>query len=1016
MTAFFLAHRRRALFGAFLLAFVAMLFAPEAAYAATVVAADAEGFQDEKLPIFRWSEASSQMHVRVGGSDFMDTVNAMSKEKVSGSFMMLGNFFFTLATGLTRISIEFDALDGAGQEVDRAFGTLGQAILDSPIIVIVIVAVFCVGIWVASRQSHGRPLMSVLLKPIILVGVFAVLVGGATATGDSDEPAPMSPWWFGNTVNSVVTAAATSPATALQETDLGFKLQLSEHAGGPEDALSCEYYLDSLKSGYKTDTGDAAEKMSRSLALSLSNMWEATALDAYIDAQFGKQATSEGGNTHGDRVFCRMLEQNSAVKADDQVALMDGIEMQDTEAAQQSSAFAKHGSAEVDVATMYWAACEWDGTKFTVNDHWAKASEGEAEDLGDGSSKYSCSKWWDHPPSTIENDSEFQGSETDGPLNFVGDRSEVGEKLSGTTGGVASFVRATQGWESTDSVITSIVYSVSAICVSIAFGALALVVLGAKIGMIAMLMLLGIAIIFDMLPTSSGGKLKKYLMSYLGMAFLAFGVQLIFAVIVLLTSVIANAGSSFTGDGFMRNIWLGLAPIIAFVLMHMFITKWLKAPSPFTPSGAMSWAKGAAGGALVSKGLGALNDARKNVGGGGGGNSGGDNPLDSRSGAGTGGAVSRNADGSANTGTKDEMGPAGSGAAGALGDGNPMSESQKASGALGDGQTAGDEDGQALGADGQPLDGMDAGAGSGEALEGEGQSAEGEALEGAGAEGGKPDVAGSAGAEGALGGKDGKGASAAGALGGGAAAAGGAAMSRFDQLRAAEQAKKDGKQVERNAAADGIDGLRKRNREQHQALAASGPGKGAGLGKKIGHKAKMLGSSAKTLGKNSALGARAKAERAGGLRAVAGRGVMGAAKAAGRGAAGAAKWTAKNSGKAGMIAGGAAVAAAAAPVLLPASGAAALVMGVGGITAGVAGSKAGFNLSKAGVRDGFKGAKKGVRAAGGVSKKGVGGLRKIAAKQGGRAYQALYIRGSARFDAKQAANPDTTSRFGSKRR
>ena len=193
----------------------------------------------------------------------------------------------------------------------------------------------------------------------------------------------------------------------------------------------------------------------------------------------------------------------------------------------------------------------------------------------------------------------------------------------------------------------------SSLCIAFAFGVLALIIFGAKIGMIVMLLLLGIAIIADAVPTARGGKIKKYAMSYLGMAFLAFGIQIIYAVVVFLTSVIAGAGEDFIGGGMMRNVWLGMSAVISFVLLHLFITKWMKAPSPFTPSGAGALMVGSAGGKLLTSGLGALGNMRnksKAKGDGGGGSN-----VGGGSGSGS-GSVDEN--GKKDTGTDDQMDPA----------------------------------------------------------------------------------------------------------------------------------------------------------------------------------------------------------------------------------------------------------------------------------------------------------------------------------------------------------------------
>ena len=701
--------------------------------------------------------------------------------------------------------------------------------------------------------------------------------------------------------------------------------------------------------------------------MSLSNMWEATALDSYIDVQFGRQSIEgETENIYGDRVFCRMLDQKSAKSPNDQVALMDGVEIQDTTQAQNSGAFTQYGVNETDVSMMYWAACRFEDGAFTVDDNWAKVDGDKAKELGDGSNKYSCSKWWDNPPNTINPNSDSEAQGTDGPLNIYGDRGEVNEKLSGAPVSVHNFVYATQGWESTDASINAIVYMFSSLCIAFAFGVLALIIFGAKIGMIVMLLLLGIAIIADAVPTARGGKIKKYAMSYLGMAFLAFGIQLVYAVVVLLTSVIAGAGEDFIGGGMMRNVWLGMSAVISFVLLHLFITKWMKSPSPFTPSGAGAMMVGSAGGKLLTSGLGALGNMRnKSKAKGGGGVGGG-------SGSGS-GSVDEN--GKKDTGTDDQMDPAigDSGGSGGPSSGharygaNPVEGEAGAPAVVGAGGSAGGGDGQAVGgnADGAPAiggesDGEDgkpevaAGAGGGSVAGVEGENADGAPAIAADEEGQGASGLGAQGAAGAAGGA---------IAGAGAGAGGGSGAQALDSA-----GKKRGDKHQRKAQA--LDQKIKDNKARHMVMANNGAGPDASLGQKIGHKAKVLGSSAKNLGANSVLRARAGVERQGGIMATGAKGAGYGAKGLGQGAkhgvkglGHAARWTARNSGKAGKIAAVAGGAAIAAPVILPAGAAAAAVMTVGGAVGGAAALKGGFNVSRAGVKGTARGVGAGYRGA-----------------------------------------------------
>lgn len=933
-----------------LAAALATIAIPTAAQAAMVLAddpvkggwkevGDGSGFQDSYLPVARWSDAASMMHTRTSGSDFNVTMNSMTKGQIASNLMLFGNFCYTMMVKIVEMSIYFDALETAGKQVDEAFATVGTAIANSPIFTFVIVIAIVAALLIGARRRSGKPIARMLFKPVLLAAVFALLVGGASASTD-DKPGKMGPWWTATTINNLVTALATGPATALQETDLGFGKEYSDKFA--DDPMSCKLYMDTMAENYVTEGDSKAASMSRSMALSLSNMWEATAVEAYSQAQFG-------GSDYSDKTFCRLLDLNTP--SPDVLKTSQEITKSVTGETQEGSASIQgYDTVTDDISTLYWAACTWDGKKFGVDEDWAKVRGGKVgEVLGDGKEGASCSKWWDEKPASAVEGGKFKtGEDSDSdPLNIgASDTKDFNKKTEGASGDIKNFISTFQGWSGNSAAVPAATYAVSSALISAAFGLLGLLIFGAKIGMIAMLLLLGVAIIMDMFPVAES-KLKKYGMSYMGMALLAFGVQFVFSILVMLSSIIANAGSEFVGSNTIaRSIWLGLAPIIAFVLLHMFITKWLKAPSPFTPSGAMAVMKGAAGGQLLSAGMSSLNRHRRGA------DRGGDGDGDIGAGAaaanagGVGGAQ-RDEQGNISSGTTDKMGGRGGkpdsgtedGADPQIGAGaGAASDAPGASAGAVEGAGDDGEDGEAN------IDAGAPGSGEGHAVEGSGEGGEvhGElGTSGAGAEA-DSDGHGQVEAHGS-GQGGGSGLGAAGAAG----ALGSSGDRSYDDIRDEKKKKRQGDLRSREQM---LNGRQAGNTARHQMMERGAPAADASLGTKARYKMAKFGSKASTVGKNTALGARKKAVQSGGYRAVAGK----AAGGVGRMGMSAGKWATKGGGvmAGARIAHGAATGAVGAGLIAGGVATAFVAPGVGGAMASFGANRvrAGKNLTAAGLR------------------------------------------------------------------
>src|SRR5699024_11200271 len=74
-----------------------------------------------------------------------------------------------------------------------------------------------------------------------------------------------------------------------------------------KDPLSCATTLRNMKGEYKAKSATKMGKLSRSMPLSLSNMWEATGLKLWMQAQFGYDSQ------YAHYMFCRQLDQTANI-------------------------------------------------------------------------------------------------------------------------------------------------------------------------------------------------------------------------------------------------------------------------------------------------------------------------------------------------------------------------------------------------------------------------------------------------------------------------------------------------------------------------------------------------------------------------------------------------------------------------------------------------------------------------------------------------------------------------------
>jgi hypothetical protein len=144
-------------------------------------------------------------------------------------------------------------------------------------------------------------------------------------------------------------------------------------------------------------------------------------------------------------------------------------------------------------------------------------------------------------------------------------------------------------------------YSISAIIISCIFAFVAILVLLASIGMIAMMFGILFALLLDALPSRTTGRIQGFAVKFFALTFVTAFATLFFAVLIMFTSILLNIGRSLVGEvPILMMMWAAVAPILSIVMLHLLFVSWFKMPSPVTPSGAQAWAKGMSTGNLMN--------------------------------------------------------------------------------------------------------------------------------------------------------------------------------------------------------------------------------------------------------------------------------------------------------------------------------------------------------------------------------------------------------------------------------
>jgi len=566
---------------------------------ATVGADTPQQDYEDLLPVNRWHDATTRLHSRLGQNAWDDIDAKIQRNGTYPVLMSLGNSMWAGATSMTSAAVKMDVVAAAGETADKAAATVGNSLISSGIVALIAIIAIVSALWKAARGQGASPWMS-MAKTVAIVGVFVAMMNGASASttvAGAFVPGTFSPGWFVVTTNEVIASLASAPAVALSVTDGSAGFTYAPDSTGD---LSCREYVTYLKQQYAP--GDAASKMTKSIPLVMSGMWEATGMEVWGAAQFG------ANNPYGDYMYCRLLELQAGETASQQRYLASKASNNpaaaytgDKASAVGSMAWQPSSGDEIDRMMVAWAECRPNPAgDWTLAAGWEKASSSNGI-----ATSSSCKDWWTQNAAYLpgsgtafdDKGSAFQWASSQDVLSGTVDAPEAG-----------NFVLTLQGQDSASAAPLAMLYSyvASSLIMMVIFGMIAVAIVVAKITAIVMMVATVFVLLMSLWPGKDTSTVTKFFAKYVGMSLFVFGIQLIFALITLFTSVLIKAGNDMFGAGsMMAMIWTGMAPVIAVLAIHQ-IFKLLKIPSPVSVSGAKQWGAAASGGALGGAAGGAL--------------------------------------------------------------------------------------------------------------------------------------------------------------------------------------------------------------------------------------------------------------------------------------------------------------------------------------------------------------------------------------------------------------------------
>ena len=544
-----------------------------------------KGYINDYLAMNRWRDATGGLHSRYDQFLQNDVISATMRNVAETQYIDAGNGLYSVSGGLIGFADNMQPLNLAGNSLDKAFASLSGSLFNpvgGSILAIIVIGVVANALF-QMRRHGAKPLRKILTLGALLAMLMVMTAGASASTvGASGEfqPGFLSPGWIATKVNNTIRDVALLPSGGLLALDGNGSTSFD--APKPS-ADGCYIYQKSLHDSYIQKVGSGG-----SVDTILSGLWENTGLSVWKQAQYGSaQMLVTGNETYGDSVYCHQLDWQNSTPAAEQALRTFGGDAAALKKFGYNADSAAWGHLDnnnrEDASLVAWAACVVDpsaqpGT-FTIRGHWADPkADGSNNDKA--ITPQDCHDWWTKSKADWGDGDHF---------NISGSVSDVLDAQADPA--VRDFLFTLHGNIVGPGLILVWTYVISAVCVAIVFIGMSIGIILAKFASVTMILAILFLLIMGMVrPEAASEKLMGFVKGFIGYTVITFGTTLILSVIALLTRVFSSAATAAFGSGnIIALIAAGLSPLLAVVVIHMLITKVLKMPTPFKPSGALAW-------------------------------------------------------------------------------------------------------------------------------------------------------------------------------------------------------------------------------------------------------------------------------------------------------------------------------------------------------------------------------------------------------------------------------------------
>lgn len=537
-------------------------------------------YASDYLPVTRWGD-QTPVHTRL--SFLSDPGAYIQREGIISSGLGIGNGAWGLGAGAAESATRFCIGENLTRVVDQATAKLGLALFSSGLLAFLAIAAIVSTLVRAARSGSAMP---TLARIGITLGILAVLVTGASKTTDTSF-GKASPGWWGSKINQSVSTVAAAPVAAIDDAALSTIQSVNVSTLPVSD---CRVYTEVLRANYQKAFGAVAGGSSN-VALAprtMDSMWASSGLATWERVQFG-------GNRYAQIAGCRLLEHSAGWPVASSGSMLGQFDLsQQRVTASGALTSAKIPGAnpaalawnwanndQEDAAMVGWAACQVKGGTISVAGKWAKAGVTDPD----------CKKFFQKPLADFDGGSLDIGSDVDDITAWSAQAPEE-----------ADYVLSLHGNQNAGAMATVTVYVVASIISGGAFVLLSAAVFVAKVALLALTFFSIWVLISGLVkPHDGNSKVVELGKHYIVIAFFAFGSSLLLAIVAMLTNILGSvASAAVPAGGLQAAFWVGIAPVAAIFLFHMFFTKVLKAPSPFKPTSAMAYGAAAAGTGMLA--------------------------------------------------------------------------------------------------------------------------------------------------------------------------------------------------------------------------------------------------------------------------------------------------------------------------------------------------------------------------------------------------------------------------------